>query len=83
MKPIFLNIESVLSDIEFRNNYSAIIPGTKTAGVEIVQKIGAHLKEGDVIMKIYAKTEESLQKAIEYANGHPVQELASMTIARI
>ncbi|MHA1746956.1 MAG: thymidine phosphorylase [Promethearchaeota archaeon] len=58
-------------------------PGIKTAGVEIIHKIGAQLKVGDVIMKIYAKTEESLQKAIEYANGHPVQELASMTIARI
>ncbi|MHA1745711.1 MAG: AMP phosphorylase, partial [Promethearchaeota archaeon] len=58
-------------------------PGNKAAGIEIEKKIGAKIKVGDVIFRIYASNQTALDAAMEYYNAHPPIGLGSMTIEKI
>ncbi len=58
-------------------------PGNKAAGIEIEKKIGAKIKVGDVIFRIYASNQTALDAAKEFYNAHPPIGLGSMTIETI
>ncbi|MHA1888048.1 MAG: AMP phosphorylase [Promethearchaeota archaeon] len=58
-------------------------PGDQKAGIEIEKKIGAKIHPGDVVFRIYANSQASLNKAVEYYNSHPPIGLGSMTIEKI
>ncbi len=58
-------------------------PAAKKAGIVIEKKIGAQVKEGDLLFRIYSDSEEKLQEAVEYYNAHKPQILGGMTIERI
>ncbi|MHA1584590.1 MAG: AMP phosphorylase, partial [Promethearchaeota archaeon] len=76
--------EGIVASVDNQNiNQIAKIagcPGAKSAGVEIMQKIGEKIEKGDIILRIYSPTEDALKRAVEYYNSHPVHKLASMTI---
>jgi len=59
-------------------------PASKTSGVEIYRKQGSRIKEGDLIFKIYADSENKIKKAekIYNATGGPII-LGGMMIERI
>ncbi|MFX0103441.1 MAG: AMP phosphorylase [Candidatus Hodarchaeota archaeon] len=58
-------------------------PAMKTAGIVIEAKLGANVKEGDVIFRIYSNSEKRLERAVEYYNANPPQKLGSMTLEKI
>jgi len=58
-------------------------PQNKSAGVELFKKIGALVKEGDLIFKIYSKNRSKLKKAKEIFNASSPVILGGMMIERI
>lgn len=58
-------------------------PKEKSAGIELHKKIGAMVKEGDVIFSIYAKDDTKLKAAIEVFNASNPVILGGMVIERI
>jgi AMP phosphorylase len=58
-------------------------PAVKKAGVDVIFKRGARVKEGDVIFKLYSDSEERLMEAVKYYNQHPPQRFSGMTIEKI
>ncbi|MHA1734086.1 MAG: thymidine phosphorylase [Promethearchaeota archaeon] len=58
-------------------------PGSKRAGVEVVQKIGALVKKGDVMLRVFSESESKLKEAVEYYNAHRPHVLGGMTIEKI
>ncbi|MFW9826840.1 MAG: AMP phosphorylase [Candidatus Thorarchaeota archaeon] len=59
-------------------------PSSKTAGIEIIKKQGAKIKEGETVFRIYSHSESKLRKAekIYNATGGPIR-LGGMVIERI
>ena len=59
-------------------------PSSKSAGVEIIKKQGAKIKEGELVFKIYSYSQSKLRKAekIYNATGGPIR-LGGMMIERI
>lgn len=58
-------------------------PQEKSAGVQLFKKIGALVKKGDLIFKIYAKNSSKLEKATEIFNVSSPVILGGMIIERI
>ena len=58
-------------------------PQEKLAGVQLFKKIGALVKEGDLIFKIYAKNSSKLEKATKIFNASSPVILGGMIIERI
>jgi len=58
-------------------------PAAHKAGVDVIYKRGARVKEGDVIFKIYSDNEERLREAVKYYNSHNPQRFSGMTIEKI
>lgn len=58
-------------------------PQEKSAGIELFKKIGALVKEGDLIFKIYAKDNSKLEKATELFNASSPVILGGMIIERV
>ncbi len=58
-------------------------PQEKSAGVQLFKKIGALVKEGDRIFKIYAKNSSKLEKATKIFNASSPVILGGMIIERI
>lgn len=58
-------------------------PQEKSAGVQLLKKIGALVKEGDLIFKIYAKNSSKLEKATKIFNASSPVILGGMIIERI
>lgn len=58
-------------------------PAAKQAGIVIEKKIGAQVKEGDLLFRIYSDSQEKLDEALNYYKSHKPQILGGMTIERI
>lgn len=58
-------------------------PQEKLAGVQLFKKIGALVKEGDLIFKIYTKNSSKLEKATKIFNASSPVILGGMIIERI
>lgn len=58
-------------------------PAMKTAGIIIEAKLGAHIKAGDAVFRIFSNSKKRLERAIEYYNANPPQKLGSMTLEKI
>lgn len=58
-------------------------PAAKQAGVEIEKKIGASVKESDLLLRIYSDSELRLKEAVEFYNAHPPQVLGGMTLEKV
>ncbi|TFH29208.1 MAG: thymidine phosphorylase, partial [Promethearchaeota archaeon] len=58
-------------------------PAAKGSGIVVEKKIGAQVKEGELLFRIYSDSEEKLQDAIAYYHTHWPQILGGMTIERI
>ncbi|MBD3188660.1 AMP phosphorylase [Candidatus Bathyarchaeota archaeon] len=58
-------------------------PAAKKSGIVIEAKVGAKVKEGEVIFRIFSDSRTRLQEAVEYYNAHPPQTFGGMTLERI
>jgi AMP phosphorylase len=58
-------------------------PAAKKSGIEILPKIGASVKKGEVLFRIFSDSKERLAEAVKYYNKHPPQILGGMSIERV
>jgi thymidine phosphorylase len=56
-------------------------PSAKSAGVDLLCKIGQQVRAGDALMRIHACTEVDLQNALKAANACPAIFIEAMTVS--
>jgi AMP phosphorylase len=87
IKEIFAEEDGHITEVEnaYINTIAKLAgcPASKKSGIEIEKKVGAQVKIGELIFRIYSDNQDRLDEAYEYYLHHNPQIMGGMTLERI